>query len=136
MSSPARRPACALLNPITYSKMELLLTPLVNRILRSVVKSSEEGTGASLKASVSGSGGIYLTNLELNLDPLLQGVPWLAPKRAFAKQLRITIPWKALTTQPIQVRDGRQHALKLWAGAGQRRHRPHPVPSALRAGGP
>lgn len=55
---------------------------------------------------VSFSRGNVLTlhNLELDLAPLLGGAAALAHvRRAFARRLSITIPWTALTTQPIQV---------------------------------
>jgi hypothetical protein len=81
-----------------------ILTPLVQSALQRFVKSSEEGVAGVLKASVSGGGGVTLHNLELNLDSLLGGAaPGLRVKRAFAKQLSIAIPWRALTTQPISV---------------------------------
>jgi hypothetical protein len=81
-----------------------ILTPLVQSALQRFVKSSEEGVAGALKASVSGGGGVTLHNLELNLDSLLGGAaPGLRVKRAFAKQLSIAIPWRALTTQPISV---------------------------------
>ena len=62
---------------------------------------------------VSFSRGNVLTlhNLELNLAPLLGGAAALAHvRRAFARQLSITIPWTALTSQPIQA-SGRLHNL-------------------------
>ena len=60
---------------------------------------------------VSFSRGNVLTlhNLELNLAPLLGGAAALAHvRRAFARQLSITIPRTALTSQPIQA-SGRLH---------------------------
>lgn len=60
-------------------------------------------------SQVSFSRGNVLTlhNLELNLAPLLGGAAALAHvRRAFARRLSITIPWTALTTQPIQVGRG------------------------------
>jgi len=81
--------------------MERLLTPLLNRILRKFVKSSQEGEFGSFKASLSG-GGVLLHNLELDLDSLLPpGV--VASRRAFARSLRIKIPWTSLNSQPIEV---------------------------------
>lgn len=58
---------------------------------------------------VSFSRGNVLTlhNLELNLAPLLGGAAALAHvRRAFARRLSITLPWTALTSQPIQARAG------------------------------
>ena len=48
--------------------MELLLTPVVNRILSKFVRKVGDGTsGSQLRASLSG-GSVVLHNLELNLD--------------------------------------------------------------------
>jgi hypothetical protein len=52
--------------------------------------------------SLSG-GSLLLTNLELNLDALVGRLP-LRVERAYARQLRVTVPWTALATQPIQAR--------------------------------
>ena len=47
---------------------------------------------------------LTLHNLELDLAPVLGGAAELADvRRAFARRLSITIPWTALTSQPIQV---------------------------------
>lgn len=81
--------------------MEVLLTPVVNKLLRRYIKSAEGRSGSSLRVSLSG-GSVVLHNLELNLDPLLGGLP-VKVERAFARQLRLVIPWTALATQPIQV---------------------------------
>ncbi|KAL4436856.1 hypothetical protein ABPG75_003995 [Micractinium tetrahymenae] len=84
--------------------MDLLLTPLVTRLLKQYVKRSSEGAGRDLKVSFSRGNVLTLHNLELNLAPLLGGAAALAHvRRAFARRLSITIPWTALTTQPIQV---------------------------------
>eukprot|EP00887_Chlorella_sp_A99_P008011 scaffold12.g8011.t1 len=82
--------------------MEVLLTPLVTRLLRAVIKRTEDGT--DLKVSFSGRGALRLRNLELNLDSLLRSLGGaVSVRRAFARELTVTIPWTALTTQPIQV---------------------------------
>jgi hypothetical protein len=94
--------------------MELLLTPLVHRILRKIVKSSSEGPGGGLKASLS-SGGVVLYNLELNLDFLFAGNQHVTVSRAFAKRLQIVIPWTALATQPVQVGRGLQQSVVCYA---------------------
>ena len=86
--------------------MELLLTPLVTRVLKQFIKSSAEGGGRDLKVSFSRRGALTLHNLELNLDPLLNSSGLRAAvgvRRAFARRLEVTIPWTALTTQPIEV---------------------------------
>ncbi len=58
----------------------------------------------SLQVSFSRGNVLTLHNLELDLAPLLGGAAALAHvRRAFARRLSITIPWTALTTQPIQV---------------------------------
>jgi hypothetical protein len=50
--------------------MELLLTPVVNRILSKFVRKIGDGTsGSQLRARLSG-GSVVLHNLELNLDRL------------------------------------------------------------------
>lgn len=85
--------------------MDRLLTPLVTRVLQQYVKQSSEGAGSDLKVSFSRGNVLTLHNLELNLAPLLGGAAALAHvRRAFARRLSITIPWTALTSQPIQVR--------------------------------
>lgn len=82
--------------------MELLLTPLIQSTLKRFIKSSVEGSGSDLKVTLN-RGTITLHNLELNLEPLLSNFPLLRAKRAFARELKIYIPWTALTSQPIQV---------------------------------
>ena len=81
--------------------MEVLLTPVVNKLLRRYIKSAEGRSGSSLRVSLSG-GSVVLHNLELNLETLLHGLP-VTVERAFARQLRLVIPWTSLATQPIQV---------------------------------
>lgn len=107
--------------------MELLLTPLVSSLLRKFIKSSAESAGGELKVSFSTRGALTLHNLELNLEPLLEGVSFITAKRAFARVLRITVPWTALTTQPVEVRQAapaacdraaRDRAAQVGAGAG------------------
>lgn len=82
--------------------MEVLLTPVVNKLLKRFVKSAEGRSGSSLRVALSG-GSVLLHNLELNLEPLLQNFP-VTVERAFARQLKLVIPWTALATQPIQAR--------------------------------
>ena len=81
--------------------MEVLLTPVVNKLLRRYIKSAEGRSGSSLRVSLSG-GSVVLHNIELNLDTLLRGLP-VTVERAFARQLKLVIPWTSLATQPIQV---------------------------------
>jgi len=81
--------------------MEVLLTPVVNKILKRFIKSAEGRSGSSLRVSLSGDS-VVLHNLELNLEPLLHNLP-VTVERAFARQLKLVIPWTSLATQPIQV---------------------------------
>ena len=81
--------------------MELLLTPVVSRLLRRFIKSADGQASSNLRVSLS-RGSVVLHNLELDLDELLHKLP-LRVERAFARQLRIVIPWTSLATQPIQV---------------------------------
>ncbi len=84
--------------------MDLFLGPLVTRLLRRFVKTSAEGSGNDLRVTfASPSGSIVLHNLELNLDffPVPAGV---CVKRAFARQLKVLIPWASLAIRPIEVR--------------------------------
>ena len=83
--------------------MELLLGSVVNRLLARFVVYASGEAGADLRVSLSAGGTLVLHRLELNLDPLLGRLP-VRVKRAFARQLRISVPWTALTTQPIQAR--------------------------------
>jgi N-terminal region of Chorein or VPS13 len=82
---------------------QALLTPLISRVLQQFIRSSSEGDAATFRASLAGSSGIALQNLDLNLDSLLRGVPFIAVDRAFAKSLRVNIPWAALGSKPIEV---------------------------------
>ena len=81
--------------------MELLLTPVVSRLLRRFIKSADGQASSNLRVSLS-RGSVVLQNLELDLDELLHKLP-VKVERAFARQLRIVIPWTSLATQPIQV---------------------------------
>ena len=81
-----------------------LLTPLVIRFLEKFVVQSQEGTATSFKASLSGSRGFELHNLELDLSSILPARDLIECQRAFARSLRIKIPWTSLNTQPIEVR--------------------------------
>ena len=81
--------------------MELLLTPVVSRLLRRFIKSADGQASSNLRVSLS-RGSVVLQNLELDLDELLHKLP-VRVERAFARQLRIVIPWTSLATQPIQV---------------------------------
>ena len=83
--------------------MERLLTPVVTRLLQSYVKSAQGRSGSELRVVLSG-GSLVLHSIELNLDPLLQKFRYLKIHRAYAKRLQLVIPWTALATQPIQVR--------------------------------
>jgi N-terminal region of Chorein or VPS13 len=74
--------------------MELLFNAAVNRILKQYVKNAD---GQSVKLT---SDSLFtLHNIDLNL-------PFPEPfvcKRAFAKTLKVKVPWTALTTEPLQV---------------------------------
>ena len=83
--------------------METLLTPLVNRLLDKFVKKSQEGNAPKFKASLSGVRGFVLHNLELDLASVIPAA-LLVSHRAFARSLKIRIPWTGLNTQPIEVR--------------------------------
>eukprot|EP00884_Botryococcus_braunii_P012745 jgi/Botrbrau1/21471/Bobra.0216s0079.1 len=80
--------------------MERLLTSLVNQWLQRFIKRAGDA-GNDVRVSLSG-GKASLHNLELDLSSLLQGLP-ITVSRAFAKQLTISVPWTALSTQPIQL---------------------------------
>ena len=82
--------------------MERLFTPVVNRLLEKFVKKSQEGNAGSFKASMSGVGGFNLHNLELDLSSVVPA-NLLECRRAFARSLKIQIPWTALNTLPIEV---------------------------------
>ena len=79
-------------------------TLLVRRLLQRFIKSAAGERASDLRVSLSG-GSLVLANLELNLDALLGRLP-LRVERAYARQLRVTVPWTALATQPIQARPG------------------------------
>ncbi len=72
------------------------------RLLQRFIKSAAGERASDLRVSLSG-GSLLLTNLELNLDALVGRLP-LRVERAYARQLRVTVPWTALATQPIQAR--------------------------------
>jgi len=63
----------------------------------------ERGGRARERPARVAGGSILLTNLELNLDALVGRLP-LRVERAYARQLRVNVPWTALATQPIQAR--------------------------------
>ena len=77
-------------------------TLLERRLLQRFIKSAAGERASDLRVSLSG-GSLVLANLELNLDALLRRLP-LRVERAYARQLRVTVPWTALATQPIQAR--------------------------------
>jgi hypothetical protein len=83
--------------------METILTPVVSRLLRSFIKSADGEEGASLRVTFT-RGCLVLHNLELNLVPLLGTLADVGVKRAFARELRIEIPWTSLGYKPIEVR--------------------------------
>ncbi len=70
------------------------------RLLQRFIRSAAGERASDLRVSLSG-GSLLLTNLELNLDSLLGHLP-VQVERAYARQLRISVPWTALATQPIQ----------------------------------
>eukprot|EP00873_Tetraselmis_striata_P036307 jgi/Tetstr1/456571/TSEL_043291.t2 len=82
--------------------MESLLTPVVNRLLRRFIKSADGQTGSGLRATFAG-GSLVLHDLELNLDPLVGDLP-VRVHRAFARELRLDIPWRSLGSQPLEIR--------------------------------
>ena len=77
---------------------------LGRRLLQRFIKSAAGERASDLRVSLSG-GSLVLANLELNLDALLGRLP-LRVERAYARQLRVTVPWTALATQAIQARPG------------------------------
>lgn len=80
--------------------MEFLLTPIVNRLLQRYIKSVDGESSSNLRVSLSG-GSVILSDLELNIDPLLQHLPIrenVRVVRAYGKTLSIN-----LATSPIQV---------------------------------
>jgi hypothetical protein len=54
--------------------------------------------GSTLRASLSASGSMVLYNLELDLQSLLNRVPF-SVRRAFAHRLTVTVRWASLTIQ-------------------------------------
>ena len=84
-AAPPRPAAQGLGKSDVITAMELLLTPLVSSLLRKFIKSSAESAGGELKVSFSTRGALTLHNLELNLEPLLEGVSFITAKRAFAR---------------------------------------------------
>ena len=105
--------------------MERLLTPLVNRWLQKFVKGSQEG---AFKASLSGGGGLELHNLDLDLSSALPA--GIESRRAFARSLRIKIPWTALNTQPIEVKLTINRCLRMMMRvfrAAPNRQKVHPL---------
>lgn len=82
--------------------MDVLLTPFVNRLLRRFIKRAAGEETSQLRVSLS-RGSVALHNLELNLDELTARLP-VSVKRAFARQLTITVPWTSFASQPLQAR--------------------------------
>lgn len=80
--------------------MERLLTSIVNKWLRRFIKRAGDA-GNDVRVSLSG-GKASLHNLELDLSSLLQNLP-ITVSRAFAREFTISVPWTALSTQPIEV---------------------------------
>lgn len=78
--------------------MEALLTGAVNRLLRKFIKSAGGEAGSELRVSLSASGSMVLYNLELDLQSLLDRVPF-SVRRAFAHRLTVTVRWASLTIQ-------------------------------------
>jgi hypothetical protein len=92
--------------------------------------------GRLLQVSFSRGNVLTLHNLELNLAPLLGGAAALVHvRRAFARRLSITIPWTALTTQPIQVVLDTVELVLSAAPAQAPGPTPAPFASALDGGG-
>ena len=81
--------------------MDVLLTPVVNRFLRRFIKTAAGEEASQLRVSLS-RGSVALHHLELNLDELTARLP-VSVKRAFARQLTISVPWTSFTSQPLQV---------------------------------
>lgn len=69
--------------------------------MKSADQDGQEMPASSLRATFT-YGSLVLRNLELNLDPILQGLP-VRVRRAFARELRIEIPWASLGYQPVEV---------------------------------
>ena len=81
--------------------MDVLLTPVVNRLLRRFIKGAAGKEVSQLRVSLS-RGSVALHHLELNLDELTAQLP-VTVKRAYARQLTISVPWASFTSQPLQV---------------------------------
>ena len=81
--------------------MEVLLTPVVNRLLRRFIKKAAGEEVSQLRVSLS-RGSVALHHLELNLDELTAQLP-VTVRRAYARQLTIKVPWASFTSQPLQV---------------------------------
>lgn len=81
--------------------MEGLLTAMVNRALSRFIRTAEGQE--NLRVNVQRGGSLLLTNLELNLDPVMASLPGFTVSRAFAMRLHVTIPWTNLFGAPIQV---------------------------------
>lgn len=81
--------------------MDVLLTPVVNRFLRRFIKKASGEETSQLRVSLS-RGSVALHNLELNLDELSDRLP-VSVRRAFARQLTISVPWTSFVSRPLQV---------------------------------
>lgn len=81
--------------------MDVLLTPVVNRFLRRFIKQAAGQEVSQLRVSLS-RGSVALHHLELNLDELTAQLP-VTVRRAYARQLTISVPWASFTSQPLQV---------------------------------
>ncbi|KAK9810603.1 hypothetical protein WJX73_003685 [Symbiochloris irregularis] len=81
--------------------MDVLLTPVVNRLLRRFIKQAAGKEVSQLRVSLS-RGSVALHHLELNLDELTAQLP-VTVKRAYARQLTLSVPWASFTSQPLQV---------------------------------
>ncbi len=83
--------------------LQRYLSQLVLKYAKKYIKNIQ----ANLNLSLWG-GDVVLNNLELCLDVLQTEARIPANyvlSKAFVKELRIHIPWAALTTKPIEVRD-------------------------------
>ena len=90
--------------------METVLTAVATRLLKKFVKRTD-GQGEDLRVRLT-NGAVVLHNLELNLAALGLGGESttttsssgrIAVRRAFAKELSLTIPWTALSTGEVEV---------------------------------
>ncbi|KDD72454.1 hypothetical protein H632_c3323p0, partial [Helicosporidium sp. ATCC 50920] len=80
-----------------------VLTPLLTRLLVCYIKSSSEGNGSELRATLSARGSLVLHNLELDLSSVLASLPGLEVRRAFVRRLDVRVPWAALTSSSVLV---------------------------------